>query len=285
MKVHILGSGTPTPTPARFGSAYVIEVANELIMFDCGPATTHKLVKAGLWPTDVEHIFFTHHHFDHDADLPCFLLCRWDQSIGVEKPLRVFGPAPTSALTEGIIGAKGLFAHDWLARMNHRASQQVFVNRGGTLPRLAPMVLAQDVEPGFTYTSERWGATAAYAQHAQPYLDSLAWRLDTEACSVVITGDTEPCNTVDELARGADVIICMCWDRQSVMEAHGEAQGQCGTVAAAQLAQRAGARHLVLVHSGPSLSQPSEIDAALADVAAVFSGQAYFAAEVVTYEF
>jgi len=43
-----------------------------------------KLVKAGLWPTRIDHPFFTHHHFDHDADYPCFLLCRWDQSIGRE---------------------------------------------------------------------------------------------------------------------------------------------------------------------------------------------------------
>ena len=66
-KLHILGAGTPTPTPTRFGSAYILEVENEKIMFDCGPATTHKLVKAGLWPTEIDNIFFTHHHFDHDT--------------------------------------------------------------------------------------------------------------------------------------------------------------------------------------------------------------------------
>ena len=44
-------------------------------MFDCGPAATHKLVKAGLYPTQVDNLFFTHHHFDHNIDYPCFLLC------------------------------------------------------------------------------------------------------------------------------------------------------------------------------------------------------------------
>ncbi len=37
-KIHLLGTGTPTPTPARFGSSYVIEVSGEYLMFDCGPA-------------------------------------------------------------------------------------------------------------------------------------------------------------------------------------------------------------------------------------------------------
>ncbi len=66
-QVHILGAGTPTPTAERFGSALVLELAHENLMFDCGPAATHKLVKAGFQPTDIGHLFFTHHHFDHDV--------------------------------------------------------------------------------------------------------------------------------------------------------------------------------------------------------------------------
>ena len=83
--VFILGAGTPTPTPERFGSAFAIQIGDELAMVDCGPSATHKLVKSGLWPTDVDYLFFTHHHFDHDIDYPCFLLCRWDQSVGKEN--------------------------------------------------------------------------------------------------------------------------------------------------------------------------------------------------------
>jgi ribonuclease BN (tRNA processing enzyme) len=59
----------------------VVELGDEQLMFDCGPAATHKLVKAGLFPTPVDHLFFTHHHFDHDVDYPAFLLARGDQSI------------------------------------------------------------------------------------------------------------------------------------------------------------------------------------------------------------
>jgi len=73
-QVYILGAGTPTPT--CLGSAQIVEVAGEYLMFDCGPAATHKLVQAGLFSTEVDYLFFTHHHFDHDVDYPCFLLCR-----------------------------------------------------------------------------------------------------------------------------------------------------------------------------------------------------------------
>ena len=64
-KIYLLGTGTPTPTPTRFGSSHVIKVSDEYLMFDCGPAATHKLVKAGLWPTQIDYLFFSHHHFDH----------------------------------------------------------------------------------------------------------------------------------------------------------------------------------------------------------------------------
>ena len=87
-KIYLLGTGTPTPTPTRFGSSHVVEVGGQYIMFDCGPATTYKLVQAGLWPTQIDNLFFSHHHFDHDVDYPCFLLCRWDQSSGKENELR-----------------------------------------------------------------------------------------------------------------------------------------------------------------------------------------------------
>ena len=52
--IYVLGAGTPTPTAERFGSSYVLNIENESIMIDCGPATTYKLVKAGLWPTKDE---------------------------------------------------------------------------------------------------------------------------------------------------------------------------------------------------------------------------------------
>ncbi len=79
-RVYVLGAGTPTPTASRFGSSFVVQTGGEYLMFDCGPAATHKLVKAGLFPTQIDYLFFTHHHFDHDIDYPCFLLCRWTRA-------------------------------------------------------------------------------------------------------------------------------------------------------------------------------------------------------------
>ena len=185
-RIHILGAGTPTPTPTRFGSSFVIEIGSDQIMVDCGPAATYKLVKAGLWPTKIDYVFFTHHHFDHDVDFPCFLLTRWDQSIGKENVLQIFGPKLTEEFTEGIIGKDGLFKHDLIARMNFSGSKQVYVNRGGKLPRKGPKFIAKNIGEGEIFSTKNWKVTAATAVHAQPYLDSLAYRIDGPDGSMVL---------------------------------------------------------------------------------------------------
>jgi ribonuclease BN (tRNA processing enzyme) len=278
----VLGAGTPTPTPSRWGSAFAARVGGEHIMFDCGPAATWKLVKAGIRPTQVDYLFFTHHHFDHDVDYPCFLLTRWDQSIGRENQLRVYGPTLTETVTERILGDTGAFAHDWKARVGHPLSQRVFVNRGGTLPRQPPVVLAKDVGPGLVHSGSDWQVSAAPAEHVQPFLDSLAYRLDSAEGSIVFTGDTQPCQSIVDLARGADMLLCMCWDDQARMAEMGEDSGQCGTLGAAEMANAAGVKKLVLVHIGPHLASHGPMEKGIGDIRRVYDGELVFADELMT---
>jgi len=282
-RIHILGAGTPTPTPTRYGSSFVLEIGDEKIMIDCGPATTHKLVKAGLWPTEIDYVFFTHHHFDHDVDYPCFLLTRWDQSIGKENLLQVFGPTLTEQLTHRIMDEHdGAFAHDWLARVNHPASQQVYVNRGGTPPRLPPEVSAKDIKAGKIFSGKNWQISGADAVHVQPYLDSLAYRIDTDEGSVVFTGDTEPCESVRELAQGADVMFAMCWDEEESMLRSGEQHGVMGTISAARLAQDAGVKKLVLSHVGKNLDTHGIMEKGVGQARANFEGELVYSEELMS---
>lgn len=279
-RLFILGAGTPTPTRERFGSAYVVDTGQDIVMFDCGPAATHKLVKCGLFPTQVTHLFFTHHHFDHDADYPCFLLCRWDQSTGSEQVLKVRGPKLTEKLTAGIIGEGGVFEHDWKARINWKGSQQVHVNRGGSLPRKPPSVDSVDIVSGDRVEGGNWVVDTSDALHVQPFLDSLAYRIETNDGSIVITGDTEPCDPVTNLAKGASMLVSMCWDHQSAMEEHGEAVGQTGTTAAAIMARDAGVERLVLVHRGPALESDDSKGRAMDDVRRIYDGEILLADEL-----
>ena len=283
-RVHIIGAGTPTPTPQRFGSSFVVEAAGELIMVDCGPATTYKMVRAGLWPPDIDYLFFTHHHFDHDVDYPCFLLTRWDQGIDRANKLQVFGPAPTESLTNAILGSDGLWSQDIESRAQHPVGQAVYQNRGGTLPRLWPDVDANDVGVGKVYSGRDWQMTSATAEHVQPFMDSLAYRLDTPEGSIVFTGDTRPCDSVQELASGADVLLCMCWGDQADVEAKGESAAVCGTLDAARMAPDAGVDKLVLIHVGADLTVPGAREKGIGDVKSVYPGELVFSEEAMVVE-
>ncbi len=283
-KLHVLGSGGPRPNKARFGSAHIVEVGGRHVMFDCGPATTYKMVQMGITPLDIDHLFFTHHHFDHDVDYPCFMLTRWDESIGDEETLKVFGPRNTESITDRLVGDNGAFAYDLDARINHPLSQRMYEGRGGTLPRPRLAVDAADIEPGVVFTSDEFTVTAAPAEHVEPYHDSLAYRLDTNEGSIVFTGDTQPCARVVELARGADVLVSMCGNFQSSLDERGVASGQTGTLGAAEMAAEAGVGALFLVHVGPELSSAEGRARGIEEISSVFGGHVTMTDELETYE-
>jgi ribonuclease BN (tRNA processing enzyme) len=130
------------------------------------------------------------------------------------------------------------------------------------------------------HSGRDWQVRAAPAEHVQPYLDSLAYRLDSPDGSIVLTGDTQPCQSVVDLARGADMLLCMCWDDQERMVETGEAVGQCGTFGAAEMARDAGVKKLVLVHVGPHLASHGPMEKGIGDVRKIFDGELVFAEEL-----
>ena len=83
------------------------------------------------------------------------------------------------------------------------------MNRGGVLPRPAPVVDAADIGPGSVIEGTDWLVRSAEAVHVQRVLDSLAYRIETPKASIVVTGDTQPCDSVVALATGATALVSM----------------------------------------------------------------------------
>ncbi len=281
MKLYILGAGTPRPAPDRFGSSYVVQVGGDHIMFDCGPAATHKLSKVGLSPVQIDYLLFTHHHFDHDVDYPCFLFSRWNLHVGDENELQVFGPTLTEQLTHRLMDEhEGAFAHDWIARINHPLSLNAYTSRGGKLPRPAPSFQVSDIGPGKVCQGPNWEITAAPAEHVEPWLDSLAYRLDSDEGSIVVTGDTGPCQSVTDLAADVDTLVCLCVNIQEEIETTPEPEYMCGSVTSAEMARDAGAKSLILVHQVDDLDEPGRTERALADVTRIYDGPVVWGREL-----
>ena len=249
-------------------------------MFDCGPAATHKLVKVGLLPLQIEHLFFTHHHFDHNADYPCFLLSRWDQSDRDTPRLHVRGPAPTVEITGKLIGSEGAFAADLRARINSQASHAVYANRGGVLPRPEPSVDVQDVDSDFVYENAEWRVRTARGQHMEPYLTLFTYRVDHKGFSIVFGSDTKPCSPPIELAAGADVLVLTCWDHQHVVDRDAVGQSMSGTVDVARIAREAEVKKLVLTHFCEGFTEPDSLQQAEKDIRAIYGGEIIFGEEL-----
>ena len=283
-KLHVLGSGTPQPNKERWGSGFVLEVGNEMIMFDCGPASTYKMILMGLDPRDVNHLFFTHHHSDHDLDYPAFLLTRWETSLGLEKDLKIFGPPPTEELTKKLIDIEsGAFAHDFIARTKHPLSLHSYERRGGIMPRKLPKYIAQDINSDDIIEGEDWVVTSAVAEHVQPYLDSLAYRFEGAGLSIVFTGDTRPCKTVTNLAKNADYLVCLCIALQSDIEGTPEADYMTGSIDAGRMASEANVSNLILVHEANNLTSPKKFEEAIRGIKKIYSGNVIQSEEKKTY--
>ena len=283
MRLYLIGSGTPTPTEERFGTCYVVHVAKDYLMFDCGPATTHKLVRAGLFPTQIDYLFFTHHHYDHNVDYPCFLLTRWNHETGQENRLQVWGPPRTTWITERLIGPEGAFSDDWKARTQHPASLAEYADAGGSPKvRPGPAVDVHDVGPGKVAEGQGWVVRAAEAKHHQPLLHSLAYRVDSDRGSIVFSGDTLPYEPVSRLARGADTLVVTCWDHQEVQDRAPASVG--GTTNAARLAQAAGVKRLIISHTYYPLTRPGSKERGIVDIGRIYDGEIVFGEELMTLE-
>ena len=274
LRLTLLGTGTPAPSLRRQSSGHLVEIGTDVILLDHGPGAHQRLIESGRSATQVTQAFFTHLHYDHCLDYARLVLQRWDMGAGKVPELEVFGPAPIGRMTELLFSDDGVFGPDIAARTRHPASLEIFKVRGGVLPRKAPAPRVRELAPGDVVETERWRLSVGEAHHVQPYLVSLAYRIDTAEGSVCYAGDSgtvfEP---IVSLAKGADVLIHMMHYRKGTEpnEAYGNASGS--HIDVAHVARRAEVGTLVLTHMIPALDRPGVREAVIAEMSAIFPGR------------
>src|SRR6201989_1191884 len=137
-RISVLGTGTPPPSLKRMCSGYVVEVGDDVIVFDHGFGAHHRLLELGIPATSVTHFFCSHLHYDHMGDYPRLLLTRWDQGAGKIPELKVYGPPPIKQVTNALFEEGGAFWPDLVARTKHMCSVSIYHARGGTGERQRP---------------------------------------------------------------------------------------------------------------------------------------------------
>lgn len=202
MHVVITGSGSALADPERGGASVAVVVDGQVLQFDLGRMALENLERAGLKPTQIDYLFFTHHHFDHVASYPYFLISDW--IAGRQKEVKVFGPKGTVAMTDGAnaFNAENIsFGHDvyknWPAGIPGR-------------PAAEPPFVIKDVQAGPIVAGRNFSVTAMKTVHFTypgATQQSLAYRVDSPYGSVVISGDTGPMEEMSVFAKGADMLI------------------------------------------------------------------------------
>jgi ribonuclease BN (tRNA processing enzyme) len=274
VKLTLLGTGTPAPSLTRQSSGYLLEFGGEVIVLDHGPGAAHRLMEAGHLPTDVSHVFLTHLHYDHMADFPRLVLQHWDHGAARVPELEIVGPVPTADMVAKLFGEDGVYGPDLAARTQHEASQAVYQARGGKLPRKRPEPRVREVKPGDNIEGASWRAIVGQAVHFQPYLECLAYRFECDEGIVVYSGDNGGIREdMIALASGCDVLIHMCHFETGTEPTPFFRETNGSHLDVAEIAQRAGAKTLVLTHFPPPMDVPGLLERLVHEMHSVYSGR------------
>jgi len=273
MRVRLLGTGTPTPSLKRASAGYLIETGRRKILFDFGPGAYNRLLEAGVKPTEITDVFFTHLHYDHCMDYGRLVLQRWDQGADRIPDLDVYEPPPIKRMTDLLFAPDGVYGPDIRARIEHESSIDQFTARGGTPPRKRPAPRVREIKPGDVVEGKGWKITVGHAQHVEPFLECLAFRLDAPDGSMCYTGDSGATDSIVELARGCDVLIHMnhYFSGTAPSPAY---RAACGNHKDNALtAKKAGVKTLVLTHLLAQIDQPRIREQIVHEIQQVFEGK------------
>ncbi|MEL6689285.1 MAG: MBL fold metallo-hydrolase [Pseudomonadota bacterium] len=277
MKVTVLGSGTPEPYGRRASSGYLVEVAGQKLLFDCGGGVVSRLLEIGVAPDAIDILVLSHLHSDHMIDYARLIHAAWDMS---GKSIEVYGPAPIAEINERLFGASGALAFDLAARTGYEPSQEVWRERGGTVPCPWPEPQITEIGPNFTLQGNGWSLKACEVPHAQPWLLCLAFRLEADGKVLTYSGDAGLCEGMEKLSADADLLIHWCYRREGqTISPQLDARSPTPSLIA-KMAARVGVKRLLLTHIRVQMDEPAARGAALSALADHFPGEAGIAEDL-----
>ncbi|MEV6245222.1 MBL fold metallo-hydrolase [Streptomyces sp. NPDC051742] len=233
LRLTVLGSATPFARPGNACSGHLVEGGGVRVWVDAGSGTLAELQRY-VALADVDAVWISHLHADHSADLLTAYYALLYAGLELPLPVQLYGPEGTADRLAG------------------------FLTNG---PDRSPVESAFRCEELYDGHVARVGGLTLRSRAVEHGMPAFALRVeDEEGCSLVYSGDCEPCPSLVELARDCDLFLC---------EADGAGGGHHSAAQAGRSAAEAGAGRLVVTHVGPGV--PPEEAVALA--AAEFSGE------------
>ena len=245
----LLGTGSPIPDAHRAGPSTLVRAGGQTFLIDCGRGVQQRLTAAGAAANGLSALLLTHLHSDHIADLGDVIITRWVSTFTPEQtPLQIIGPPGTAEVVDATLNA---FSHDISYRIAH--------HRDLTSP---PAVQVEEVTTGVVWGSDGVAIRVAPTDH-RPVTPTIGFRIEHADASVVLAGDTVPCESLDELAAGAgalvhtvirkDLVELLPQQRiRDICDYHSSVEQAAATAA------RAGVGILILTHYVPAIAPGQE---------------------------
>jgi ribonuclease BN (tRNA processing enzyme) len=223
--VTVLGSGTCVPSLERGSCSVLVETGGRKWLIDSGAGTLRRLLEAGTTITELSYLFYSHLHPDHTADLvPLLFATKYPDGVTRRE-----------ALT--IVAGQG-FA-DFFRRL--KSAYGNWIELGDDMLRIIEM----SASAGDHVQLSGVDIHTAPVEHSP---QSVAFRLTSPGGRrLVYSGDTDMSESLVELARGADLLIC-----ESAFPEGQKVRGHLTPAMAGDIASRAGVRRLMLTHFYPA---------------------------------
>ncbi|MEE9583929.1 MAG: ribonuclease Z [Candidatus Brocadiales bacterium] len=219
-RVTVIGSGTGVPSLSRGYPSILIRAEGEIMLLDTGPCTLARLLLQGVTYVDIDRVFYTHLHPDHSAGMTSMLFAMRNAEPKRTKPLRVFGPPGLKEFYGGL--------------------NQLYGN--ALTPKSYELNLAELSEEETAF--DGWKVRTSPMAHMVP---TIGYRLEFSTGEVLAySGDTDYCENIVNLAKGADVLVLECSFPEDL-----RVEGHLVPSLCARVARESGCRRLVLNHFYP----------------------------------
>jgi ribonuclease Z len=242
MVLTVIGAGTILPMAGRSPSCHLLRSADTAYVFDLGPGSLMRLAAAGLDYRDLDTVFISHLHPDHTLDLVT-LLQATNATPGWSRTRPLF-----------LYGCRGLSAF---------VSQLLEIFRDA-VPETYPLHI-MECEVGVPLTIGDTTVETFLTGHTS---NSLAFRVTAAGRIFTYSGDAAMVPALADAAKDAEIFLCEASFLDGV-----ETEDHLTASQAAQIADVAGAKHLVLTHSYPM----TDHEIALRQAHQLFRGRITFA--------
>ncbi len=220
----VLGSGTGIPSLRRGSPGLLVSSDSTKVLIDSGSGTLRKMLEAGITYRDIDVLLYTHIHPDHVSDLVPIIFATKYTGDPREEELLCIGGSGFKSYFEKL---RKTYGH-WID------------------PQSYALTVKETSQESFLYRDLK-----ILSKPMAHISESAGYRIEfKDGKSITISGDTDYCQNILDLAYAVDLLILEC----SFPEGK-KVEGHLTPSLAGRIASESHCRKLLLYHLYPVCDQ------------------------------